>query len=451
MSTKYQMEIDAFMESVKQKNGHEPEFLQAVHEVAEAIIPFTEDNPKYKTAKILERIVEPERTIIFRVPWLDDNGNVQVNRGYRVEFNSAIGPYKGGLRFHPSVNLSILKFLGFEQIFKNSLTTLPMGGGKGGSDFDPKGKSDNEVMKFCQSFMTELCRHIGADTDVPAGDIGVGGREIGYMFGQYKRIRNEFTGVLTGKARNWGGSLIRPEATGYGTVYFAKEMLATKGDSFLGKTVVISGSGNVAQFACEKATQLGAKVVTLSDSSGYIYDAEGIDAKKLAYVMDLKNVKRGRIDEYTKQFPQSQFIAGKRPWEVKADIALPCATQNELNGDEASQLVANGVKCVAEGANMPSTPEAISAFQAANVLFAPGKASNAGGVATSGLEMSQNSLRLSWSAEEVDQKLHGIMVSIHEACVKYGTKSDGNVDYVKGANIAGFVKVADAMMDQGLV
>ncbi len=451
MSTKYQMEIDAFMESVKQKNGHEPEFLQAVHEVAEAIIPFTEDNPKYKTAKILERIVEPERTIIFRVPWLDDNGNVQVNRGYRVEFNSAIGPYKGGLRFHPSVNLSILKFLGFEQIFKNSLTTLPMGGGKGGSDFDPKGKSDNEVMKFCQSFMTELCRHIGADTDVPAGDIGVGGREIGYMFGQYKRIRNEFTGVLTGKARNWGGSLIRPEATGYGTVYFAKEMLATKGDSFQGKTVVISGSGNVAQFACEKATQLGAKVVTLSDSSGYIYDAEGIDAKKLAYVMDLKNVKRGRIDEYTKQFPQSQFIAGKRPWEVKADIALPCATQNELNGDEAAQLVANGVKCVAEGANMPSTPEAISAFQAANVLFAPGKASNAGGVATSGLEMSQNSLRLSWSAEEVDQKLHGIMVSIHEACVKYGTKSDGNVDYVKGANIAGFVKVADAMMDQGLV
>jgi len=451
MSTKYQMEIDAFMESVKQKNGHEPEFLQAVHEVAEAIIPFTEDNPKYKTAKILERIVEPERTIIFRVPWLDDNGNVQVNRGYRVEFNSAIGPYKGGLRFHPSVNLSILKFLGFEQIFKNSLTTLPMGGGKGGSDFDPKGKSDNEVMKFCQSFMTELCRHIGADTDVPAGDIGFGGREIGYMFGQYKRIRNEFTGVLTGKARNWGGSLIRPEATGYGTVYFAKEMLATKGDSFQGKTVVISGSGNVAQFACEKATQLGAKVVTLSDSSGYIYDAEGIDAKKLAYVMDLKNVKRGRIDEYTKQYPQSQFIAGKRPWEVKADIALPCATQNELNGDEASQLVANGVKCVAEGANMPSTPEAISAFQAANVLFAPGKASNAGGVATSGLEMSQNSLRLSWSAEEVDQKLHGIMVSIHEACVKYGTKSDGNVDYVKGANIAGFVKVADAMMDQGLV
>jgi glutamate dehydrogenase (NADP+) len=446
-----QNEIDAFMENVKAKNGYEPEFLQAVHEVAETIIPFAEAHPKYKNGKILERIIEPERTIIFRVPWLDDQGNVQVNRGYRVEFNSAIGPYKGGLRFHPSVNLSILKFLGFEQIFKNSLTTLPMGGGKGGSDFDPKGKSDNEVMKFCQSFMTELSRHIGADTDVPAGDIGVGGREIGYMFGQYKRIRNEFTGVLTGKARNWGGSLIRPEATGYGTVYFAKEMLATKGDSFQGKTVVVSGSGNVAQFACEKATQLGAKVVTLSDSSGYIYDAEGIDATKLAFVMELKNVTRGRIREYIQKYPFAKFVEDKRPWEVKADIALPCATQNELNGDEAKALIANGVKCVAEGANMPSTPEAIAAFQAANVLFAPGKASNAGGVATSGLEMSQNSLRLSWSAEEVDQRLHGIMVSIHEACVKYGTKSDGNVDYVKGANIAGFVKVADAMIDQGLV
>jgi len=451
MSTMFQNEIDAFMYNVKAKNGHEPEFLQAVHEVAEAIIPFTEQHPKYKNAKILERIIEPERTIIFRVPWLDDQGNVQVNRGYRVEFNSAIGPYKGGLRFHPSVNLSILKFLGFEQIFKNSLTTLPMGGGKGGSDFDPKGKSDNEVMKFCQSFMTELSRHIGADTDVPAGDIGVGGREIGYMFGQYKRIRNEFTGVLTGKARNWGGSLIRPEATGYGTVYFAKEMLATKGDSFQGKTVVVSGSGNVAQYACEKATQLGAKVVTLSDSSGYIYDSEGIDAAKLAFVMDLKNVKRGRIVEYVNAYPQAQFVAGKRPWEVKADIALPCATQNELNGEEAAMLIAHGVRCVAEGANMPSTPEAIMAFQAAQVLFAPGKASNAGGVATSGLEMSQNSLRLSWSAEEVDNRLHGIMVSIHEACVKYGTQEDGHVDYVKGANIAGFVKVADAMIDQGLV
>jgi glutamate dehydrogenase (NADP+) len=451
MSSKYQAEIDAFMDRVRAKNGHEPEFLQAVHEVAEAVIPVIEENPKYKVSKILDRIVEPERTIIFRVPWLDDNGNVQVNRGYRVEFNSAIGPYKGGLRFHPSVNLSILKFLGFEQIFKNSLTTLPMGGGKGGSDFDPKGKSDNEVMKFCQSFMTELCRHIGADTDVPAGDIGVGGREIGYMFGQYKRIRNEFTGVLTGKARNWGGSLIRPEATGYGTVYFAKEMLAVKGDSFKGKTVAVSGSGNVAQYACEKATQLGATVVTLSDSEGYIYDAAGIDAEKLAFVMELKNVKRGRISEYVKQYPSATFVAGKRPWDVKVDIALPCATQNELNGDEAKVLISNGVQCVAEGANMPSTPEAIIAFQAAKVLFSPGKASNAGGVATSGLEMSQNSLRLSWSSEEVDQRLHGIMVSIHEACVKYGTREDGYVDYVKGANIAGFVKVADSMIDQGLV
>jgi glutamate dehydrogenase (NADP+) len=368
-----------------------------------------------------------------------------------VEFNSAIGPYKGGLRFHPSVNLSILKFLGFEQIFKNSLTTLPMGGGKGGSDFDPKGKSDNEVMKFCQSFMTELARHIGADTDVPAGDIGVGGREIGYMFGQYKRLRNEFTGVLTGKARNWGGSLIRPEATGYGTVYFAKEMLATKGDSFKGKLVAVSGSGNVAQYACEKATELGAKVVTLSDSEGYIYDADGIDAGKLAYVMELKNVQRGRISEYAAKYPNAKFVAGKRPWEVKVDIALPCATQNELNGEEAKVLISNGVKCVAEGANMPSTPEAITAFQQGGVLFSPGKASNAGGVATSGLEMSQNSLRLSWSREEVDQRLHGIMVSIHEACVKYGKNEDGSIDYVKGANVAGFVKVADSMIDQGLV
>jgi glutamate dehydrogenase (NADP+) len=451
MSNKYHAEIEAFMDRVRAKNGHEPEFLQAVQEVAEAVIPIVEASPKYKAAKILDRIVEPERTIIFRVPWVDDKGEVQVNRGYRVEFNSAIGPYKGGLRFHPSVNLSILKFLGFEQIFKNSLTTLPMGGGKGGSDFDPKGKSDNEVMKFCQSFMTELSRHIGADTDVPAGDIGVGGREIGYMFGQYKRIRNEFTGVLTGKARNWGGSLIRPEATGYGTVYFAKEMLATKGDSFQGKVVAVSGSGNVAQYACEKATQLGAKVVTMSDSEGYIYDADGIDAGKLAYVMELKNVRRGRISEYVATYPSAKFISGKRPWEVKVDIALPCATQNELNGDEAKVLVSNGVICVAEGANMPSTPEAITAFQDAKVLFSPGKASNAGGVATSGLEMSQNSLRLSWPAEEVDQRLHGIMVSIHEACVKYGKDDSGYVDYVKGANIAGFVKVADSMIDQGLV
>ena len=451
MSKNYHTEIEQFMNSVRSKNSHETEFLQAVQEVAEAVIPFMEEHPKYKSFKILDRIVEPERTILFRVPWLDDKGEIQVNRGYRVEFNSAIGPYKGGLRFHPSVNLSILKFLGFEQTFKNSLTTLPMGGGKGGSDFDPKGKSDNEVMKFCQSFMTELCRHIGPDTDVPAGDIGVGGREIGYMFGQYKRIRNEFTGVLTGKGRNWGGSLIRPEATGYGTVYFAKEMLATKNDSFKGKIVAVSGSGNVAQYATEKATQLGAKVVTLSDSEGYIYDSEGITAEKLAFVMELKNVKRGRISEYATKYPSAKFVAGKRPWEVKVDIALPCATQNELNEAEAKALIANGVKCVAEGANMPSTPEAISAFQAAKVHFAPGKASNAGGVATSGLEMSQNSLRLSWTAEEVDSKLHGIMVSIHTACVQYGKEADGTIDYVKGANIAGFVKVADSMIDQGLV
>lgn len=449
--SKYQAQIDAFMERVKAKNGHEKEFIQAVQEVAETVIPYIEEHPKYKHHNILERIVEPERTIIFRVPWLDDQGNVQVNRGYRVEFNSAIGPYKGGLRFHPSVNLSILKFLGFEQIFKNSLTTLPMGGGKGGSDFDPKGKSDNEVMKFCQSFMTELARHIGADTDVPAGDIGVGGREIGYMFGQYKRIRNEFTGVLTGKARNWGGSLIRPEATGYGTVYFAKEMLATKQDNFAGKTVVVSGSGNVAQYAVEKATELGGKVITMSDSSGYILDESGITAEKLAFVMELKNVKRGRISEYVEKYSGAQFFEGQTPWGVKCDIALPCATQNELNGDDASTLVKNGCICVAEGANMPSTPEAIAAFQEAKILFSPGKASNAGGVATSGLEMSQNSLRLSWSREEVDARLHGIMVSIHEACVMYGKNNDGTVDYVRGANIAGFVKVADSMIDQGLV
>lgn len=451
MSTNYHSEIEAFMNRVSLKNAHEPEFLQAVQEVAEAVIPFVENNPKYKSARILDRIVEPERTIMFRVPWLDDNGKVQVNRGYRVEFNSAIGPYKGGLRFHPSVNLSILKFLGFEQIFKNSLTTLPIGGGKGGSDFDPKGKSDNEVMKFCQSFMTELSRHIGPDTDVPAGDIGVGGREIGYMFGQYKRIRNEFTGVLTGKARNWGGSLIRPEATGYGTVYFAKEMLATKNESFKGKTVAISGAGNVAQYACQKASQLGAKVVTLSDSKGYIYDPEGIDAQKLAFLMELKNVRRGRISEYVESFPNAKFIEGKRPWEVDVDIALPCATQNELNGDEAAMLISNDVICVAEGANMPSTPEAIEKFLEAKVLFAPGKASNAGGVATSGLEMSQNSLRMSWTSKEVDDRLHEIMVSIHNACVEYGTLNDGTVDYVKGANVAGFVKVADSMIDQGLV
>lgn len=443
--------INAFMDYVKERNAYEPEFLQAVHEVAETVIPFIENNPKYQGKKLLERMVEPERTILFRVPWVDDNGEIQVNRGYRVEFNSAIGPYKGGLRFHPSVNLSILKFLGFEQVFKNSLTTLPMGGGKGGSDFNPKGKSDREVMAFCQSFMTELARHIGPDTDVPAGDIGVGGREIGFMFGQYKRLRNEFTGVLTGKGATWGGSLIRPEATGYGDVYFAENMLKTKGDSFDGKVVVVSGSGNVAQYAAEKATQLGAKVVTMSDSSGYIYDEAGIDADKLAFVMELKNVKRGRISEYVEKYPSAKFFAGERPWGVKCDVALPCATQNELNGDEAKALVDNGCICVAEGANMPSTPEAIEVFQKAKILFAPGKASNAGGVATSGLEMSQNSLRLSWTREEVDAKLHSIMNNIHEACVKYGTQEDGYVDYVKGANVAGFVKVADAMLDQGAV
>ena len=447
----YQKQIDAFMQSVLTKNNHEKEFIQAVEEVAEAVIPFIEENPKYKTAKILDRIVEPERVLQFRVPWLDDNGDVQVNRGFRVEFNSAIGPYKGGLRFHPSVNLSILKFLGFEQVFKNSLTTLPMGGGKGGSDFDPKGKSDNEVMKFCQSFMTELSRHIGPNTDVPAGDIGVGGREIGYMFGQYKRLRNEFTGVLTGKGINWGGSLIRPEATGYGTVYFAAEMLNTKGDSFKGKTVSISGSGNVAQFACQKATELGAKVVTLSDSKGFIHDPNGIDADKLAWVMDLKNNRRGRIKEYADHFEGVSFCEGKKPWEIAVDVALPCATQNELNEDHAKTLVSNNCICVAEGANMPSTPEAIAVFAEGKILFAPGKASNAGGVATSGLEMSQNSLRYNWTREEVDEKLHNIMLNIHQQCVDYGKESDGYIDYVKGANIAGFVKVADAMIDQGLV
>ena len=449
MEQKHLELVEAFMSKVKAKDGHEPEFIQAVEEVVETIIPFIQDNPKYDQANILERIVEPERVIMFRIPWLDDKGNSQVNRGYRVEFNSAIGPYKGGLRFHPSVNLGILKFLGFEQVFKNSLTTLPMGGGKGGSDFNPKGKSDNEVMKFCQSFMTELSRHIGPNTDVPAGDIGVGAREIGYLFGQYKRIRNEFTGVLTGKGINWGGSLIRPEATGYGNVYFAQNMLHANNDSFESKTVSISGSGNVAQYACLKATELGAKVVTMSDSSGFIYDQDGINAEKLAFIMDLKNVRRGRIKEYADKFG-CQFFEGKRPWNIKCDIALPCATQNELNGEEAKILIDNGCMCVSEGANMPSTPEAIEAFHNAKILFAPGKASNAGGVATSGLEMSQNSLRMNWTREEVDAKLHTIMNDIHLACVKYGTE-DGYVNYVKGANIAGFVKVADAMIDQGLV
>lgn len=443
--------INNFIESVAKNNPNEPEFMQAVKEVAETVIPFIEANPKYQGKMLLERMVEPERVISFRVVWLDDAGNTQVNRGYRIQMNSAIGPYKGGIRFHPSVNLSILKFLAFEQTFKNSLTTLPMGGGKGGSNFDPKGKSDNEIMKFCQAFMTELAKHIGADTDVPAGDIGVGGREVGYMFGQYKRLRNEFTGVLTGKGITFGGSLIRPEATGYGDVYFAEAMLKTKGQSFQGKTVVVSGSGNVAQYAAQKATQLGGKVVTLSDSAGYIYDADGIDAEKLAHVMQIKNVDYARISEYVKKYPNAKYVAGKRPWEVKCDVALPCATQNELDGAEAKMLVDNGCICVAEGANMPSTPEAVEVFTHAKILFAPGKASNAGGVATSGLEMSQNSLRLSWTSEEVDQRLHNIMLNIHEACVKYGSDGNGYVDYVKGANVAGFVKVADAMLAQGVV
>ena len=441
--------IDQFMDTVRNRNAGEVEFHQAVHEVVESLWDFLQDNPTYLHAKILERIVEPERVIQFRVPWRNDRGEVEVNRGFRVEFNSAIGPYKGGLRFHPSVNLSILKFLGFEQVFKNSLTTLPMGGGKGGSDFDPKGKSDNEVMSFCQSFMTELCRHIGADTDVPAGDIGVGGREIGYMFGQYKRIRNEFTGVLTGKGLNWGGSLIRPEATGYGCVYFAEEMLNHVGDSFNGKTVAVSGSGNVAQFATQKATELGAKVVTLSDSSGSIHDENGIDADKLAWVMDLKNNRRGRIKEYADEFGAT-YLESERPWSVSCDIALPCATQNEINGDNAKTMISNGCKVVSEGANMPTDPDAVNIFLDAGILFGPGKAANAGGVATSGLEMSQNSMRLNWSREEVDSKLHTIMKNIHEACVTHGTEN-GSVNYVKGANIAGFIKIADSMLDQGVV
>ncbi len=443
--------VETFMENIKAKNPGEKEFHQAVHEVVESLAPFIVENPQLQKMKILERIAEPERVIMFRVPWLDDKGEIQINKGYRVQMNSAIGPYKGGIRFHSSVNLSILKFLAFEQTFKNSLTTLPMGGGKGGSDFSPKGKSDNEVMKFCQSFMTELQRHIGADTDVPAGDIGVGAREVGFMYGQYKRLRNEFTGVLTGKGIGWGGSFIRPEATGYGTCYFADAMLKTQNDSFEGKTVVISGSGNVAQYAVQKATQLGAKVVTMSDSNGYIYDPDGIDADKLAYVMELKNVIRGRIKEYAAKYPNAKYFEGQRPWGVKCDIAMPCATQNELNGEEAKELVKNGCICVAEGANMPSTPEAIAVFQEAKILYAPGKAANAGGVATSGLEMSQNSLRLQWTPEEVDQRLHKIMTDIHATCVKYGKLEDGRVDYVKGANIGGFIKVANAMLAQGLV
>jgi len=443
--------IKDFLEKVSTRNQNEPEFMQAVHEVAETVIPFIEKNKKYQNKMLLERMVEPERVVMFRVPWLDDKGEIQVNRGFRIQMNSAIGPYKGGLRFHPSVNLSILKFLAFEQTFKNSLTTLPMGGGKGGSDFDPKGKSDNEVMRFCQSFMTELQRHIGADCDVPAGDIGVGGREVGFMFGQYKRIQNEFTGILTGKGRSYGGSLIRPEATGYGNVYFAQNMLKTRGEKLEGKTVVISGSGNVAQYAAEKATQLGAKVITMSDSGGFIYDKDGIDTEKLEFIMDLKNVKRGRISEYVDTYSSAEYHEGETPWGIKCDIALPCATQNELDENDAKTLVKNGCMCVGEGANMPSTPEAIEVFLKEKILFSPGKASNAGGVATSGLEMSQNSMRYSWTAEEVDKKLHEIMNDIHEACVEYGKTEDGFIDYVKGANIAGFVKVADAMLAQGVV
>jgi len=443
--------IKAFMDEVIERNGHEPEFIQAVQEVAETVIPYIAQQEIYNGKNILLRMVEPERAITFRVAWVDDTGEIQVNRGYRIQMNSAIGPYKGGLRFHPTVNMSILKFLAFEQVFKNSLTTLPMGGGKGGSDFDPKGKSDGEVMRFCQSFMSELYRHIGPNTDVPAGDIGVGGREIGFLYGTYKRLRNEFTGVLTGKGLSWGGSLIRPEATGYGAVYFAKNMLEMQGKNLSGKTILVSGSGNVAQYATEKVTQLGAKVVTLSDSSGYIFDEEGIDADKLAFVMDLKNVKRGRIKEYVKKYPKAKYHEGKTPWHEKCELAFPCATQNELNGADAKKLISNGCICVSEGANMPSTPEAIAEFHKAKILFAPGKASNAGGVATSGLEMSQNSLRLNWTREEVDAKLQKIMSDIHDSCIKYGTQDDGYIDYVKGANIAGFVKVADAMLAHGVV
>ncbi|MBN1309438.1 MAG: NADP-specific glutamate dehydrogenase [Chitinispirillaceae bacterium] len=442
-------DISGFMEKLVAKNPSEKEFHQAVEEVIASVMPYVQKNPRYQKAKILERIVEPERVIMFRVPWIDDKGEVQINRGFRIEMNSAIGPYKGGLRLHPSVNLGILKFLAFEQVFKNALTTLPMGGGKGGSDFDPKGKSDNEVMKFCQSFMTELARHIGPDTDVPAGDIGVGGREIGFMFGQYKRLRNEFSGVLTGKGIGWGGSLIRPEATGYGLTYFCQEMLKTRKNDFAGKTVCVSGSGNVAQYAIEKATLLGATVVTISDSNGSVYDPAGITPEKLAFLLELKNIKRGRIKEYADKF-NCTYLDGQRPWGIKCDIALPCATQNEIEKSDAENLVKNGCFCVGEGANMPSTPEAVDLFLKAKVLYAPGKAANGGGVAVSGLEMSQNSMRLSWSREEVDAKLNGIMRAIHAQCVEYGKEGDF-VNYVNGANIGGFVKVADAMLDQGLV
>ena len=440
--------VQEFMDHVKSKNPNENEFHQAVEEVAESLWPVIEQNPRYKAANIMGRIVEPERIIMFRVPWVDDQGHIQVNKGFRIEMNSAIGPYKGGLRFHPSVNLGILKFLAFEQVFKNSLTTLPMGGGKGGSDFDPKGKSDGEVMRFCQSFMMELYRHIGPNTDVPAGDIGVGGREIGFLFGTYKKLRNEFTGVLTGKGLNWGGSLIRPEATGYGAVYFAHEMLKTRKESFKGKTVAVSGSGNVAQFATQKATELGANVVTLSDSSGSIYDPKGIDAAKLAWVMELKNVRRGRIREYADQFEGVEYMEGARPWSVKCDIAVPSATQNEISREDAETLVKNGCFCVSEGANMPSEPGAIDVWIDKKVLYGPGKAANAGGVATSGLEMTQNSMRLHWDRDGVDSRLKDIMTAIHDVCVRYGQQGDF-INYVDGANIAGFIKVADSMIDQG--
>jgi glutamate dehydrogenase (NADP+) len=442
--------VSNFLAQVNTRNQNEPEFMQAVTEVAETVIPYIVKNDIYYGQNILLRMVEPERVVSFRVAWIDDNEEIQVNRGYRIEMNSAIGPYKGGLRFHPSVNLSVLKFLAFEQIFKNSLTTLPMGGGKGGSDFNPKGRSDTEVMRFCQSFMTELFRHIGPNRDIPAGDIGVGSREIGYLFGQYKRLKNEFTGVLTGKGVSWGGSLIRPEATGYGVVYFTQQMLEHQNKGIKGKKIVISGSGNVAQFAAEKCLQLGGKVMTLSDSSGYIVDPDGIDQEKLAFIMDLKNIKRGRIHEYTQHYPKASFHSGKKPWEVPCELALPCATQNELDDKDAELLIKNGCLCVGEGANMPSTPEAIALFAKNKVLFAPGKASNAGGVAVSGLEMAQNSLRYSWSREEVDQRLQTIMKDIHQSCIQFGKEKD-HVNYVKGANIAGFVKIADAMLAQGVV
>lgn len=443
--------VEKFMDELVAKNPGEKEFHQAVREVVESVADYVVEYPHLMDQKILERMVEPERVVMFRVPWTDDRGEIHINRGFRVQMNSAIGPYKGGIRFHASVNLSIMKFLAFEQTFKNALTTLPMGGAKGGSDFSPRGKSDAEVMRFCQSFMTELQRHIGPDTDVPAGDIGVGGREVGYLFGQYKRIRDEFTGTLTGKGLGWGGSRLRPEATGYGVCYFAQDMLATRGETFEGKTVLVSGSGNVAQYAAQKAMRLGAKVVTLSDSDGFVYDAEGLTEDKMQYVFELKNVRRGRIREYAEKYPEAVYYPGERPWKIACDIALPCATQNEIGEDDAEALVKGGCFCVVEGANMPTRPEAIAVFQKSRLLYSPGKASNAGGVATSGLEMSQNSIRNQWTAEQVDNELHRIMSDIHKACLKYGTEPDGYINYVKGANIAGFIKVANAMIDQGLV